>query len=174
MIVSLLSGGCVFGGDENSEGSNGQSIDASPTPTPLIVINASSSPTVSIADHTFDVEVAFTADTRDDGLAGRDSIPDMTGMIYVYESGETEDAWMKGMRFPLDFMWIDSDCRIIDTHPNAPIPPPNSSDRLLPTYWSIGQATYVLEVNAGTLSELGIRVGDPVSFGGFSGRGAIC
>ena len=79
---------------------------------------------------------------------------------------------MKGMLFPLDFLWIGADRRIADTHPNAPVPTSTTPDRLLTTYWSISQAPYVLETNAGTISELGIKVGDQVSFDGFSGRGA--
>ncbi|MCH2317192.1 MAG: DUF192 domain-containing protein [SAR202 cluster bacterium] len=163
----------MFGGNETSGGSDGQTLDVSPTPEPLIVITATSSqPSVLIADHRFDVELAYTPESRDRGLGGRVSIPNNTGMLYNYASGEPEDAWMKGMLFPLDFLWIGADRRIADTHPNAPVPTSNTPDRLLTTYWSISQATYVLETNAGTISELGIKVGDQVSFDGFSGRGA--
>jgi uncharacterized membrane protein (UPF0127 family) len=175
MVAALIGSACVFGGDGNDGGSNGQAIEASPTPPPLIVITSTSSqPSVLIADHRFEVELAYTPESRDQGLAGRESMPDATGMLYIYESGKLDDAWMKGMLFPLDFLWIGPDCRIVDTHPNAPVPQPNTPDRLLPTYWSINRATYVLEINAGTVSELGIKIGDPVSFFGFSGRGAIC
>jgi uncharacterized membrane protein (UPF0127 family) len=174
VVSALIGSACVFGG-EDGEGSNGQTVVGSPTPTPLIVITATSSqPSILIADHRFEVELAYTAESRDEGLGGRDSIPDTTGMLYIYDTGEPEDAWMKGMRFPLDFLWIGPDCRIVDTHPNAPVPRSDTADRFLPTYWSINRATYVLEINAGTISELGIKSGDAVSFTGFSGRGAIC
>ena len=93
-------------------------------------------------------------------------------MLYIYASGEPEDAWMKGLLFPLDFLWIGADRRISDTHLRAPAPRSNTPDRLLTTYWSISEPTYVLETNAGTTSELGIKVGGQVSFDGFSGRGA--
>lgn len=173
LFVSSMSMSCVFGGNETSGGSDGQTLDVSPTPEPLIVITATSSqPSVLITDHRFDVELAYTPESRDRGLGGRVSIPNNTGMLYNYASGEPEDAWMKGMLFPLDFLWIGADRRIADTHPNAPVPTSNTPDRLLTTYWSISQATYVLETNAGTISELGIKVGDQVSFDGFSGRGA--
>lgn len=174
LMIFLVGTACVFGGDENGDG-NGQTIEASPTPTPLIVIASTSTlPSVLIGDIKFDVELAFTPESRDQGLAGRDSMPDATGMLYIYDSGKPDDAWMKGMLFPLDFLWIGSDCRIVDTHPNAPVPEPNTPDRFLPFYWSISPATYVLEINAGTISELGLKTGDLVSFAGFSGRGAIC
>jgi len=173
LFVSSMSKSCVFGGNETSGGSDGQTLDVCPTSEPLIVITATSSqPSVLIADHRFDVELAYTPESRDQGLGGRVSIPNNTGMLYNYASGEPEDAWMKGMLFPLDFLWIGADRRIADTHPNAPVPTSNTPDRLLTTYWSISQATYVLETNAGTISELGIKVGDQVSFDGFSGRGA--
>ena len=173
LFVSSKSMGCVFGGNETSGGSDGQPLDVGPTPEPLKVITATSSkPLVLIADHSFDVELAYTPESRDRGLEGRDCIPDNTGMPYIYASGEPEDAWMKGLLFPLDFLWIGADRRISDTHPNAPAPRSNTPDRLLTTYWSISEPTYVLETNAATISELGIKVGGQVSFDGFSGRGA--
>ena len=173
LFVSSMTMRCVFGGNETSGGSDGQILDVSPTPEPLIVITATSSqPLVLIADHRFDVELAYTPESRERGLEGRDSIPDNTGILYIYASGEPEDAWMKGLLFPLDFLWIGADRRIADTHPNAPAPTSNTTDRLLTTYWSISQPTYVLETNAGTISEFGIKVGGQVSFDGFSGRGA--
>ena len=172
-VISFMSMSCVFGRNETSGGSDGQTLDISPTPEPLIVITPTSSqPSVVIAEHRFDIELAYTPESRDRGLGGRDSIPNNTGMLYNPASGEPEDAWMKGMLFPLDFLWVGAGRRIADTHPNAPMSTSNTPDRLLATYWSISQATCVFETNAGTISELGIKVGGQVSFDGFSGRDA--
>jgi uncharacterized membrane protein (UPF0127 family) len=172
LFVSFKSMSCAFGGDETSGGSDGQTPDVSPTPEPLIVITATSSqPSVLIADQRFDVELAYTPESKYGGQGGRDSIPVDTGMLYIYASGEPGDAWMTEMLFPLDFFWIGADRRIADTHPSDPEPISNTPNRLLTTYWSIIQATHVPETNACTISELGIKMGDQVSFDGFLERG---
>ena len=71
---------------------------------------------------------------------------------------------MKGMRFPLDFIWIGQDCRVADTESYAGEPPTGTQDSDLPRYSSDGPVMYGLEVNAGDVERLGIEPGDRVVF----------
>ena len=137
-------------------------------------IPAPNGPAVTVGNVVFEVEVADTPQARSKGLSGRDSLPDMSGMIFVFESGQASSFWMKGMRFPIDFVWIGEECTVVDTHSNVQPPAPGTKDGELPLYRSGSSAMYTLEVNAGKVAEFGIEVGDAVKFSGFSGEGIFC
>ena len=131
-------------------------------------------PAVTVGSAVFEVEVADNPELRTKGLSGRDSLPDMSGMIFIFESGRASDFWMKGMSIPLDFVWIGGECTVVDTHSNVQPPAAGTSDGELPLYRSGSPAVYTLEINAGKVEELGVEVGDEVTFSGFSGEGIIC
>ena len=137
-------------------------------------IPAPDGPAVTVGNAVFEVEIADTPQLRTKGLSGRDTLPDMSGMLFVFESGRTSNFWMKGMRFPIDFVWIGEECTVVDTHSNAQPPTPGTNDGDLPLYKSGSPAVYTLEVNAGKVAETGIEVGESVTFSGFSGEGIIC
>ncbi len=122
----------------------------------------------------FAVEVAATGGERTLGLSGRDSLPSRTGMLFVYESGRAGAFWMRGMRFPLDFIWIGSDCTVVDLTENVPHPPPDTLESELTIYKSAVPAAYVLEVNAGEVKGLGVATGDVVQFKGVDAEAARC
>ena len=63
---------------------------------------------------------------------------------------------------------------MVDTHSNVQQPAPGTSDGDLPLLKSGSPAVYTLEVNAGKVAEIGIEMGEPVTFSGFSGEGIIC
>ena len=131
-------------------------------------------PAVTVGHAVFEVEVADTPQLRSKGLSGRDTLPDMSGMIFVFESGRASNFWMKGMRFQIDFVWIGEECTVVDTNSNVKPPTPGTNDGDLPLYKSGSPAVYTLEVNAGKVAETGIEVGEPVTFSGFSGEGIFC
>ena len=121
-------------------------------------------PSVTVGEATFEVEIAATPDEMSKGLSGRDGLASGTGMLFVYEVPRVSTFWMKGMRFPLDFIWIGQDCRVADTESHASEPPTGTQDSNLPLYRSDGPVLYGLEVNAGEVERLGIEPGDRVVF----------
>ena len=123
-------------------------------------------PTVAVGGVEFEVEVAHTPADRAKGLSGRDSLPPNTGMLFVFESGRASTFWMKGMRFPLDFVWIGGDCTVVDVAIDAP-PEPGVPDSQLVRYEPAAPAVYTLEINAGAVGAQGIGIGDEVRFSGF-------
>ena len=137
-------------------------------------VAAPNGPAVTVGNAAFEVEVADTPQLRSKGLSGRDGLPGMSGMIFVFEFGRTSNFWMKGMMFPIDFVWIGEECTVVDTHSNVQPSAAGTSDGELPLYRSSSPAVYTLEVNAGKVVEFGIEVGDPVRFSGFSGEGIFC
>lgn len=116
---------------------------------------------VRIRNQDIFVDVAVTEDEKELGLGGRTTMPADRGMLFVYDRKEQHLFWMKGMRFPLDFIWID-DNKVADITKN--VPPPTGAEFQLPTYTANKPIDKILEVNAGTVDRLGIRVGDEVKF----------
>ena len=132
-----------------------------PTPTPLYT-----TPTVVIGTVAFPVEVAVTAEQRQQGLSGRPALPSGTGMLFVFESPMPLQFWMRRMRFPLDFVWIGADCTIGEITRDVPPPPPGTDDSDLARISPQGDMQYVLEINVGEASELGLEPGQVVVFAG--------
>lgn len=121
---------------------------------------------VTIRNHTFMVEVADTDRLREKGLSGRKDLSPNTGMLFLFPQKGIYSFWMKNMLFPLDFIWIDGDI-IVDLTQNVPPPLPSSS--FPPTYAPKTSFDTVLEVSAGTIAAVGIKLGDKVAITQVSG-----
>ena len=132
-----------------------------PTPTPTYT-----SPTVVIGSAAFPVEVAVTAEQRQQGLSGKPSLASGAGMLFVFESAMPLQFWMKRMQFPLDFVWIGADCTIGEITRDVPPPPPGTKDSDLERINPQGDTQYVLEINAGEASVQGLEPGQVVVFAG--------
>lgn len=120
--------------------------------------------TVTAAGLTIDAEVVRSAAARAQGLGGRDSLAPDEGMLFVFAEEQALSFWMRGMRFPLDFLWIASDGTIVDLTEGVPPPEPGTEDSELQRYQPSVPARYVLEVNAGVLRQGGVQIGGAVTF----------
>ena len=136
--------------------------------------DGTSGPVAEIGEARFDVEIAATSEEQRRGLSGRESLPDLSGMLFVFESTKIPSFWMKDMRIPLDFVWIGEECSVMDLHTDVPPPAQGNSSGSLPTYRPSTPVKYVLEINAGKVEQLGIEVGDHVSFHEITGPGVDC
>ena len=67
------------------------------------------------------VEIADTEDTKSQGLSGRTSMAKNKGMLFIFNESSYKYFWMKGMNFPLDFVWINGK-KIVDIKKNVPKP----------------------------------------------------
>ncbi len=108
------------------------------------------------------VEIADTQSKKNLGLGGRASISSDEGMLFVYETADKYPYWMKGLKFPLDFVWI-KDNKVVDTLQDAQPPTSGEPDASLPIYTSKEPVNQVLEVNGGTVQRLNIKVGDTIT-----------
>lgn len=115
---------------------------------------------VKIGNSVFTVEVAATESQKQKGLGGRASMPEMHGMLFPYDHKEQFEFWMRGMRFPLDFIWIDGK-NVADITENVPPPLENERPVIVKPLVPVDK---VLEVNAGTVARIGIKVGDTVEY----------
>lgn len=108
----------------------------------------------------FFVELAITPKERERGLSRRKSLAENRGMLFLFGAPGKYHFWMRDMKFPLDFLWISGES-IVDIDEN--IPPPKVSElriELAPDQ----PVDKVLEVNAGTIKQYGIKIGDTVEY----------
>lgn len=102
------------------------------------------------------VEVARTSRDQALGLSGRESLGREAGMLFVYDDAAIRNFWMKGMRFPLDVIWI-ADNVVVGTQEHIPFA---SGDGSMVRFQSSKPADMVLEVHAGWVAEHGIQPGN--------------
>ena len=113
-------------------------------------------PSVELAGRSFSVEIADTREKQALGLMFRDSMPADQGMLFIFPIESPRSFWMKNTRIPLDIIYFNKDLELVSI--SAGTPPCRVSS--CPSYPSISPAKYVLELNAGIASELGVGVGD--------------
>lgn len=104
-----------------------------------------------------EAEIADTEETRRRGFMERESIPDGTGMLFVYEKDEIMRFWMKNTPTPLSIAYIDSSGRIRDIFDMQPFS--------LKDVASTVSVRYALEVPQGWFARAGVSVGDTVIHG---------
>lgn len=114
---------------------------------------------ITINEKIIKIEIAQTQSQQVLGLGNRDFLAVDSGMLFLYDNYGVRRFWMKGMRFPLDIIWI-SDNVIVGIESNVPVP--ENDQQILPAYTSPQEVNYVLEVNAGYCETNDIRVGDKV------------
>ncbi len=131
-------------------------------------------PSVVVGEAVFQVELAVTPAERQQGLSGHEPLAPREGMLFVYGEPRVLSFWMRGMLFPLDFVWIGPECTVVDITPEVPIPSPGATLGGLPTYSPSSPASYNLEIGAGEAARGGLAVGAPVRFVGIVAEGADC
>lgn len=111
---------------------------------------------VELKGERFLVEVADDREEQALGLMYRDELPDDQGMLFIFPNEAPRSFWMKNTRIPLDIMYFSSSLELVSVAENAR---PCRVEQC-PAYPSDGPARYVLELNAGKASELGLVAGD--------------
>lgn len=90
------------------------------------------------------------------GLSYRRELPEGQGMLFFMPAIEVQTFCMRGMRFPLDLIWIVNR-RVAGITRNVPPTFPGNLTSPEPV-------NYVLEVPGGFADKYGIKVGDRVSW----------
>ena len=134
LLVCLLVTGC---GD-------GEKVDF---PVSELVISGKSHAPAGIT-----AEIATTPAQREQGLMHRRYLLDNYGMLFVWPWEQEVSMWMKNTYIPLDILFI-RDSKVVHIVTNT-VP---HSLTLIPSQQVVDRA---LELNAGTVARLGLRVGD--------------
>jgi uncharacterized membrane protein (UPF0127 family) len=109
---------------------------------------------VCIEDNCFTVEVVDTPESRQQGLMYREQLDENKGMFFIFDGEGNYPFWMKNTLIPLDIIWINSKGEIVDVKEAEPC-----ESEPCPIFYHAGSAKYVLEINKGVSSELGIEIG---------------
>ncbi len=116
---------------------------------------------IQIGETHLKVEIADTASKRSKGLGDRQALGENEGMLFIFPKADKYPFWMKGLKFPLDFVWI-KETSVVDILENVSLPQNGQTDSTLPIYSSKVEVDKVLELNAGAAKRLNIKVGDTV------------
>ena len=134
----------------------------------LLVGSASATPVnaatsaVELHGQRFSVEFATDDASREHGLMMRTTLAPDHGMLFVFSYQAPQAFWMKNTLIPLDILYFDTDRRLVSTQLNVP---PCKADPC-PVYPSNAPARYVLELSAGTVNRIGVKVGDELKIDG--------
>ena len=104
------------------------------------------------------VEVADTDEERQVGLMNRESLPDQSGMIFLFDEDVSGGFWMKNTLIPLSIAFADANgtiVRILDMEPCEADP--------CPTYEPGVFYRSALEVNQGAFEDWGVAQGDTLT-----------
>ena len=111
---------------------------------------------VVIGRDTVRAEVADTQELRSQGLMYRESVPDGTGMLFVFDREAAHSFWMRNTYVALDVAFIDRNFRIVDIQQMEP--------ETTEVHDGARPSMFALEVRQGWFAEKGIAVGDRCEF----------
>ncbi len=107
------------------------------------------------------IEIADNSAKRAKGLGDRVSLASDSGMLFSFPQVGSYSFWMKGMKFPVDIIWING-VKIVDLIKGAAPPAPGTKDQEIPIYLSNQPFDKTLEVNSGFVDSHQIKVGDQI------------
>lgn len=132
----------------------------------VLVGCSSGPPTVVVGDDvSLQVEVADSPEERREGLMGRTDVPAGTGMAFVYDEPGRGGFWMANTLVPLSIVWVHEGT-VVGVAEMVPCPP----DESCPVYYPEDEDAVfdlAVEAPAGTFTQAGVQVGDPVERSGF-------
>ena len=121
----------------------------------------SKTPKAIINNQTFDLLLAKTDKEKALGLSEKQSLPQNSGMLFVFEKPNYYSFWMKEMKLPIDIIFISKN-RIITVYHD--VKPPQTPQESLPIYKPEEPADMVLEINAGQAQKYNLKKGGEVKF----------
>jgi uncharacterized membrane protein (UPF0127 family) len=141
--------------------------------TPTLNVALSPSPAaaaqaVVFGDRTIAVEIADTEESRRQGLSGRPSLAEDTGLVLWWDTPEPVGIWMPDMRFAIDVIFV-RDSRVVAVYADAKPCPPSG---YCPVFGPETAVDYVLEVPAGSAARWGLKTGDALTLRGARAQAA--
>jgi uncharacterized membrane protein (UPF0127 family) len=104
------------------------------------------------------VEVVRTPEEQAQGLMFRESLPERTGMLFLFRDAAPHQFWMKNTMIPLDIVWLDDSGRVVFVSANTP---PCRADPC-PNYGPAVPAPTVLEIAGGMAAKEKVTVGSTI------------
>ena len=101
---------------------------------------------IQVGKKTVTVEIADNADLREHGLMFRDKLAENTGMLFIFDSEQSLNFWMKNTLIPLSIGFFDENKKLIDIQEMVPAVMGDQDPKHYP---SSGPAMYALEMPKG-------------------------
>jgi uncharacterized membrane protein (UPF0127 family) len=101
------------------------------------------------------LELAHTPEQQAQGLMYRESLPEKTGMLFLFDDKGVHRFWMKNTMIPLDMVWMDAEGKVLFVSADTP---PCKADPC-PSYGPESPAAMVLEIAGGKAVKEKIGVG---------------
>ena len=98
------------------------------------------------------LEVARSSEKKSEGLMFREELDGIDGMIFVYDTIEYLQFWMKNTLISLDIIYLDSNLRVVNLYKNTKVNQTNER------YPSNKGAQFVIELEGGSAEILDIRI----------------
>jgi uncharacterized membrane protein (UPF0127 family) len=113
---------------------------------------------ITVGSKDIPITIADTASLREQGLSGTTSLARGTGKFFIFDKVDTYGFWMKDMQYPIDIVWIDANKEVVGVVEHAL---PESYPKI---FYPTSPVQYVLEINAGESSLLGLIPGTKINF----------
>jgi uncharacterized protein len=104
------------------------------------------------------VEIADTPAKREQGLMGRESLDEDSGMVFIFFEPSSSPFWMKDTLIPLSIAFFDDEGDIVDILDMDPC-----KKEPCPFYTPAAPYFGALEVNQGAFEDWGVEVGDRIT-----------
>ena len=114
------------------------------------------------ADQPFQLELVADPESRRQGLMERTELAAGTGMLFDFPEGTKPAIWMRNMQIALDLLFVDEQARLV--HVFADVPP--CADLPCDVYQADKPLRFVIEIPAGTASQLNLKPGAHLDLGG--------
>ena len=111
---------------------------------------------------TVQAALATTPQQHARGLMFVKHLPENEGMLFVFEEEQPQSFWMKNTLIDLDIIFLSADGVITQLYEKVPHTYTYTPDAQVPRV--SGQAQYVLEAAAGTITRHGLNSGDKITF----------
>lgn len=128
--------------------------------TSFVVPDAMTTRQVKVGDNTLSLLIADEVEEQVNGLSNFEvSGLGADGMMFIFDEGAQRAFWMKDMRFDLDVLWV-AEGKVVKI--DLAVPAPAEGQEPARMHSSPHLVDTVIELPAGSVSHLGIAVGDIV------------
>lgn len=152
VLISICCSSCQADSDSGSTNLQPAGI-LSEEPQQLAAVGA------ELAGHSLEIMLARTFDEKTQGLMFYESLAEDRGMLFVYSEPRLMSFWMHNTKIELDLIFFSEQLTITEfiksMQPGYGLPTSQ-----LPRYVSKFPAQYALELKAGMIDKLGLKVGD--------------
>jgi uncharacterized protein len=116
---------------------------------------------VEINGKIFLLEIADNYKSREQGLMNRENLNEMEGMLFIFPVSGIYPFWMKNTLIPLDIIWLNNNKEVVFIKENAR-PCERAIVAVCQTIVPTKPARYVIELNAGNVNKLNIKLGQKI------------